>query len=80
VDLIGTSSGPKNVTIFANATALTVEVALAELSAKPTLHFSLHRSRGAISFAVREGDVAMQKGGRLTVGVGPNELVTLRSQ
>lgn len=77
VQVVGSKTGPRNQSIFANATTLSVEIALAELDATP-LHFSVHRSRGAVSFGVKDADLTMQNG-RLVVGIGPNELVTLRS-
>lgn len=69
----------KNTSLFSDAKTLTVQVLIAELAdSDAPLKFAAQRSTGKSSYAAKEEAVAMV-GGRLTVVVGPNELLTLRS-
>lgn len=75
---------------FPNATELTVELVLEELTimrggeaglggrAGP-ISFVAHRSTGDESYIVKEADAVVMRDGKLQVKVGPNELLTLRS-
>ena len=78
--------------LFDNATTLVVELVLPELAPMPAatagggrsagrgvLVFVPRRSTGAESYGVEEPPVVMS-GGRLSVTLGPNQLLTLRSQ
>lgn len=65
--------------LFPNATTLQVELVLSdELASTETLTFVPYRSVGKTAYSVKEEPVAM-KGGRISVSVQPNELLTLRS-
>jgi hypothetical protein len=78
---------------FPNATELTVELVLEELTimrggeaglgrgAGPSgpISFVAHRSTGDESYIVKEADAVVMRDGKVTVKVGPNELLTLRS-
>ena len=43
------------------------------------LRFTAHRSAGATAYNVQEEAAVMDGSGRLSVTVGPNQLLTLRS-
>ena len=64
--------------LFPNATTLEVELALSGETSVEAVTFVVHRSTGAATYSVEEAQVVMKRG-KLSVKVGPNELLTLRS-
>eukprot|EP01048_Picozoa_sp_COSAG05_P005492 COSAG05_NODE_327_length_11345_cov_16.236884_3_plen_90_part_00 len=69
---------------FPNATALKVELVLADFAKRSErlakgLRFTAHRSNGTTAYGVHEEVVVMGGGGTLSVTIGPNQLLTLRS-
>ena len=66
--------------LFPNATTLQIELVLSDelFLSDETLTFVPHRSMGASAYNVEEPPVVM-KGGKLSLVVQPNELLTLRS-
>lgn len=70
--------------IFPNATELKVELVLADFAEGSErlakgLRFTAHRSTGTTAYGVQEEGVVMDGGGTLSVTIGPNQLLTLRS-
>ena len=69
--------------LFDNATTLEIELVLSDIesemaASEDALTFVPRRSTGNVAYSVEEAPVVV-KGGRLLVTLGPNELLTLRS-